>query len=140
MALNDTIAKVVGIANKVTKDLQGAISHYPWIAQNAFGSVQSQSPFGQPIIRNGIIQQQGRWRQIANGNMVFTYAHIVFLEPFAHIEAPNRKNPIDPRDRLVLPDGTTGPIVDIDGLFNPGTKSPYFCEVWLGGQIAESSR
>jgi hypothetical protein len=140
MALRDTIAKVVAIANIITKNLQGDVSHYPWIAQNAFGSVSQQAPFGQPILRTAIIEQQARWRQMPNGNMVFTYAHLIFLEPFEHIDAPNRKNPIDPRDRLILPDGSTGPIVDVDGLHNPGTKSPYFCEVWLGGQIAESSR
>src|SRR5688572_2046525 len=140
MALRDIIAKGVATINTITKDLQGSVSHYPWIAQNAFGSTQHQSPFGQPITRTAIIEQQGRWRQMPNGNMVFTYAHLIFLEPFEHINAPNRKNPIDPRDRLILPDGTTGPIVDVDGLYNPGTNSPYFCEVWLGGQVAESSR
>lgn len=140
MALNDVIAKVVAVANKITKPLQGDVSHLPWIAQNAFGSSSHQSPFGQPIPRTAIIEQQARWHQLPDGNQVFTFAHLIFLEPFEHINAPNRKNPIDPRDRLLLPDGTTGPIVDVDGLHNPGTKSPYFCEVWLGGTIANSSR
>jgi hypothetical protein len=140
MALNDLIVSVVKIANNITKPLQGDVSHYPWIAQNRFGSASHQAPFGEPIVRKAIIEQQARWRQLPNGNMVSTYAHVIFLEPFAHINAPNRKNPVDPRDRLILPDGTTGPIVDIDGLFNPGSGSLYFCEVWLGGQIAESSR
>jgi hypothetical protein len=140
MALNDVIAKVVAVADKIIKPLQGDVSHYPWIAQNAFGSVSQQTPFGQPIARKAVIEQQSRWRQLPNGNTVSTYAHIIFLTPFEHIDVPNRKNPIDPRDRLILPDGSTGPIVDVDGLHNPGTKSLYFCEVWLGGQIAESSR
>jgi hypothetical protein len=140
MALNDVIANVVAIAHKITEPLQGEVMHSPWIAQNAFGSSSLQTPFGQAIRRTAIIEQQARWRQLPNGNQVYTYAHLIFLVPFEHINAPNRKNPVDPRDKFVLPDGSSGPVVDSDGLHNPGTKSPYFCEVWLGGQIAESSR
>lgn len=45
----------------------------------------------------------------------------------------SREYPIDPRDVIILPDGTTGPIVNITGPpVDPGTNYVYFHEVWLG--------
>ncbi len=43
-----------------------------------------------------------------------------------------RQNPIDPRDKIVLPDGTTGPIVDVSGFVDQSTNLPYFSDVSLG--------
>ncbi len=44
-----------------------------------------------------------------------------------------RDFPIDARDVIILPDGTTGPIVHITGPpSDPKTGRPYFAEVWLG--------
>lgn len=140
MALNDIIAKAVAIANTVTTPLQVDVLHYPWVEQNAFGSATHHTPFGEPVLRKGIVEQKVRWRQLPNGNMVTTYAHIIFLTPFEAIGAPNRKEPISPLDKFVLPDGSSGPTVDIAGLFNPATNSPYFAEVWLGGQTSDTSR
>lgn len=140
MALNDIIAGAVATAKSVLKDLEVDVLHYPWIEQNAFGSATHHTPFGEPISRKGIVEQNVRFRQLPNGQIVSTYAHIIFLEPFESIGSPGRKEPISTLDKFVLPDGSSGPTVDVAGLFNPATNSPYFCEVWLGGQIAESSR
>jgi hypothetical protein len=32
----------------------------------------------------------------------------------------------------MLPDGSTGKILQIEGLVNPGITAPYLFEVWLG--------
>lgn len=38
---------------------------------------------------------------------------------------------IGTEDKLVMPDGTTGPILDIKGLQDPASGR-YLTEVWLG--------
>jgi hypothetical protein len=140
MALNDIIAKGVAVVHKVVKPLEVPILHAAYIQQNVFGSQTHNTPFGEPVSRVAILEQKQRFRQLSNGQMVLTYAHLIFTEPFAGHGAPGRKEPVDPRDKFILPDGTTGPVVDTDGLFNPATNSPYFLEVWLGGEVASSSR
>jgi hypothetical protein len=40
---------------------------------------------------------------------------------------------VDPRDRITLPDGRTGPIVEITGgMLNAGTGRPFMTQVTLG--------
>lgn len=49
-------------------------------------------------------------------------ATIQFVEP----------HPIDDDDSIVLPDGTTGPILDMRGVVDPATGIPYVTTVLLG--------
>jgi hypothetical protein len=49
-------------------------------------------------------------------------ASVQFLEP----------HDLDEEDTIVLPDGTTGPILDMSGFINPVTKLPFTTTVWLG--------
>jgi len=39
---------------------------------------------------------------------------------------------IDDHDVIVLPDGTTGPILDMSGFIDAGTGHPIATEVFLG--------
>jgi hypothetical protein len=57
---------------------------------------------------------------------------ITIIGPVTANGAPNRDEPVDPRDKFVLPDGTSGPIVDVNGLLDPSTGRPYLYEVALG--------
>jgi hypothetical protein len=49
-------------------------------------------------------------------------ATIQFVEP----------HPLDDDDSIVLPDGTTGPILDMRGVVDPLTGIPYVTTVYLG--------
>jgi hypothetical protein len=133
MGLRNIIVKAVAIANKATKDLQPSVTHYPWIAQTGFGKPTFDTPYGEGITRTAIVEKRVQTRQSALTNkVVTTIAHITFLVPFDAIDAEGRENPIDPRDRFVLSDGTSAPIVDIAGFIDRQTGYPYFAEVWLG--------
>ena len=49
-------------------------------------------------------------------------AYVGILRPFS----------VSERDKVVLPDGTTGPILDMGGFVSRATGRPIFVEVWLG--------
>ena len=133
MGLRDIIAAGVAIANNATKDLQVAVTHFQWIAQTGFGAPTYDTPFAEGIPRKAIVEQGVKQRfSNLSSKMVTFNAHILFLVPFEPNGAIGRVEPIDPRDKFVLADGTTGPIVDIQGFTDSKTGRPYFGEVWLG--------
>jgi len=131
MSLADVVRSAVAVADRVSKPLQPEVTFAPWISESGFGDVEYREPFGDPIPINAIVEQKQRLK-LVNGQQVMTMAHLVILTPIADTDVPDRVNPIDPRDRFVLPDGTTGPIVDISGLIDKDTKRPFFAEVWIG--------
>ena len=62
-----------------------------------------------------------------------TGAKVTILQPITANGTSGRTEPVDPRDKVTLPDGTVGPILDVAGLVNPDTGYPYMFEIWLGG-------
>jgi hypothetical protein len=54
------------------------------------------------------------------------------LTPVAANGTTGRREPIDPRDRLTLPDGAVGNILAVEGLGDPDTNHNYFYQVYLG--------
>jgi hypothetical protein len=66
------------------------------------------------------------------GQFVTTRAYIMLLEPLPEEGTAERHEPIDERDIFVLPDGTTGPIVQTGGFVDAGTSLPFYHEVWIG--------
>ena len=68
----------------------------------------------------------------STGADVVVRASVTFLTPLTANGAETRTEPIDPRDKIILPDGTTGPIVNISGPVDPDTGAPFLFEVLLG--------
>lgn len=67
------------------------------------------------------------------GEQVPVIARVTILEPLADNGADDRLEPLDPRDVITLPDGSSGPIVKKPpGLVDGGSGSPYMSEVWIG--------
>lgn len=143
MGLTDILVSAVAIADGVTSDIQVAVAHEPWKGSTASGGPE----FGDAVNLSGILEVKQRMVKLRTGDLVMSRANITFLSPIAasgmdsldqlHPEltedgATGRREPIDPRDKLTLPDGTTGPILDTEGLMNPKTNSPFFLQVFLG--------
>lgn len=129
MALNDIIVKALTVADSITASLQANISLTRWEGDDGFGGVVNTEG---ALTVASLIDQQIRQRTLRNGRIVTTQATVTILRPLAANGASGRIEPIDPRDRIVLPDGATGPIVDTEGLLNPDTSRPYFGTVYLG--------
>lgn len=129
MGLADIIRSGIAIADTVTKGAQVDVTHYPWESQTGFGVIT----FGAAVTRKAIVDMTRKQRMTATGTLVNTVATVTFLETVAPNGAAGRREPIDPRDKIVLPDGTTGPIFDApDSVVDPLTDRPYFNTILIG--------
>ena len=146
MSLNSLIRNMVGVANNITADLQDTVTHAAWIRQDGMGTpiygrrvngldIYSNDPTSGHVAieRECVVELKQRVREVQGRNVV-TQAHLTFVHEIEPIEVhgSERKNPVDPRDVIVLPDGTTGPVVDVVGVWNSETQRFYATEVWLG--------
>ncbi len=128
MSLAGTIRSAVATADKVTKSLQENVAHRAWVSADMMGKMT----FDPPISRKAIVEQAIKERRLPDGRLVMTSAKITFLEVILPNGAAKRQEPVDPRDRITLADGTSGPILNITGLRDPEKSRPYLLEIWLG--------
>ena len=133
MGLIDIIRSGVAIASGLTADLQSDVTHYAWIG-DAGGSAsgKGKSTYATPVNRRALINTGSKEVKLANGQTALVKARIVFLDPIEPNGAAGRREPIDVRDKIVLPDGTSGPIIDTGGLLDAGTDAPFVNTVLLG--------
>ena len=121
----------IAIADSVTKDLgvQPTITHQAWTGQNGFGT----DTFAAGVARRAVVDLTRKQRPTATGKLVTIVATVTILETVAPNGAAGRREPIDPRDIITLPDGTTAPILDVpDAVVDPVTNRPFFNTVVLG--------
>lgn len=128
MALVDIIRSGVAIASKTFESNKVNITHEPWIGQDGDGTDQ----YDTPVVRRAVADLTRKPRYTSSGTLALSVAMLTFLDPIADNGAPTRHEPIDTRDRLTLPDGTTGPIINIAGPLDSGTSRPFLNEVTLG--------
>lgn len=126
--LASIVRKAVAIADKTTESLQATVQHYAWLSESITGFVEYDDPVSLPAL----VEDRDEIRQVSTGQTVRARAKISFLKLVPPNGSPGRQEPIDVRDKIVLPDGTSGPIVDIRGLVDPSTSRPYLPEVWIG--------
>jgi hypothetical protein len=132
MSLADDIREFVAIADEIVKELEPEIQHLPFLQQTTgFGRQQQAIPFGEPIIRRGLVEERYVVVHV-DGVSIETHAKIYFLEPIPPLDTPQRANPVDPRDIFILPSGRRGPVVHTNGFLDAGTGRPFISEVYLG--------
>lgn len=116
---SDLIREGVGIIDDMTKnDLQVAVGVARWLAQNVLGaptfgattSVQAFVDYDQGVIRT------------ADGKEVRYKAWVMFPRPQL----------LALKDKIILPNGTTGPILNTNGFVDSATGESYYREVYLG--------
>jgi len=129
MGLDNIVRSGVALANKVTGSLQGVVTIKPWIAQDVNGT----ATYGAAKKVKAIIELGEKSLKTANGVSVDIQAKITFLQPIKANGAEGRVEPIDDRDVITLPDGTTGPtIVGEPMIVDPASSKPYFQIVGIG--------
>lgn len=127
MAFDDLIRTGVSLADSLTGSLQATVAHQAWTGSDGFNDTYAAS-----VDRQAIVERKNRERQTADGRTILTTAQITFLRPIAAQGAAGRQEPIDSRDKLTLPDGSTDPIADVEALLDPDTGRGYYAVVWLG--------
>ena len=128
MSFNKLIAQGVAIANSLTESLQANVTHEPWIDSGANG----QPIFDSAVSRPAVVSYNRTLIRTTEGEQVMQSATGMFLDLIEAHGAEGRREPVDPRDRITLPDGYKGPIVNVRGPVDPDTNAPYFLEVALG--------
>jgi hypothetical protein len=133
MGFDALFRAALSVANTITADLQTTVAHERWSGTNSYGK----PTYLTAVDRLAIIEKKQKRVAGPNGTEIVAHARVQFLAPIPDatlygVELTNRRNPIDPRDRFTLPDGTTCPVVDIEGVFDPTTDRPYVEGVWLG--------
>jgi hypothetical protein len=111
------ITNVVAIAKGVVGDLLVDVSHTAWAGQDGFGRVIP----GATVVRQALVEEYVRTYHYADGTAKDSRHLITFLEPVD----------LTLQDILTLADGTTGPILSIEGLFNPQVQR-YVTSVAMG--------
>ena len=129
MALDAIVRKGVSLANRLTADLQDTVTHEAWIGHDGFGKPQYDPAI---ISRQAVVEMDQRLIRLADGQEVQQRARVTVIGPITGNGAKGRKEPVDPRDRITLPDGTIGPILDVKGVSDPTTGAPYAYTIILG--------
>lgn len=130
MGLADTIRSGIATAHALTAELQATVSHRAWTGQDETGK----ATYAAAVSRTAIVEQRQRLLRRADGTEIMTAAMLTFLTPIAANGAATRREPIDPRDTFTLPDGTTGPVVDVAGMTDAesATGESFFYQVAIG--------
>jgi len=136
VSLASIVRSAVKIVDRTTKTLQVEVTHLAWIGQSADG-------YGTPIFAGGvkrlaIVDQQQRPRLTSAGEEIFIVGYVCFVRPLPPNGATGRVEPVDRRDRIVLPDGSSGPIVDVNSFLDPATGRGYITEIWIGSQAYQA--
>lgn len=126
----EIIRSGVGIANSLTLGVQSPITHYAWISQ----SVAGDDTYDDPVTLLCVIDRTNRVI-VRDGEHITIGATLAFVGDVAPNGAVGRREPIDPRDKIVLPDGFTGPIIDSPGsVIDPDTERGFIQSVMLGAR------
>lgn len=128
MAFDDLIRSGVALADSLTDSLQVSVTHEAFTGLDDTGA----SSYAAGVSRKAIVERKNRQRVTGDGRTILTSAQITFLRPIAANGAAGRQEPVDTRDRITLPDGSTDPIADVEALLDPDTGRGYYAVVWLG--------
>lgn len=111
----------VGIANNVTKNLglQASVLHQFCPTESGAGSRN----LGAPVARDAIVVLKQQMVKNPDGQMVMAQARITLLDPTVQVTL---------LDKFTLPDGTSGPVLAIEGFVSQGADRPALTQVWLG--------
>jgi len=129
MNLADILRNSIALANTITSDLQTTVAHSAWIGQDRNGKPL----YDTAVNRAAIVEYKTELRRIPSGEEIAQTATITIVGPIDDNGAADRREPVDPRDKFVLPNGFSGPILDVSGVIDPSTGRPYTITVTLGG-------
>jgi len=126
MSLASLIKTGIATANSVTSSLQVDVIHWPWIGQDAKGAPE----YASPVTYLALVERKQKRVTGQNGQEVTATYSVTFIQPLSAQGTEGRHEPIDMRDKLILPDGSKVDVLDVSGLVDPDSGLPYMLEVW----------
>lgn len=128
MAFDSLIRSVLSTADKLTSSLQGVVVHYAWIGKDIAGN----PTYATPVSLKGVINLSSKQWNV-NGKVITVQASVTFPRPIKANGASGRIEPIDLRDKIILPNGLTGPIIySPNSIVDRSTGMGYMVEIGIG--------
>lgn len=127
MSLLDALRAGVKVADKVTKPLQATVKYERETTADEYGKVTPAAP----VYLRAIVDFGRKQVRTSSGELTVTRATIDLLDIDAVVKATNGQG-IGNNDKFTLPDGDSGPILDISGFVDAGTGHPIATTVMLG--------
>jgi len=127
MSLLDTLRSAVKIADEVTKPLQATVLYSRLIGTDGYGA----PTYAPAVSLKAIVDYKSTQVRTQEGILTVSRAIITLLDINAVVTATGGAG-VDNNDKFVLPDGDTGPILDIRGFIDAGTGHPIATEVVIG--------
>lgn len=121
------VRDAIATANEVTKSLQPVAMVRHLITSEYEGTKSFTAP--SPV--SAIITWEQRHVRTLQGELSVSRSTVEFLDIDELMIATNNEG-IDDADLITLPDGTTGPILDMGGFIDKGTGRPFATKVFLG--------
>lgn len=111
----------IAIADQLTAGVQTGVTHYPWTAADGDGD----ESFGTGVLVYCVLDQTRKQVSTPNGRVQAIVATLTF---------PRGGLNIGPKDKIVLPDGTSGPLIldSPDAVFDPVTGRGFITTVRIG--------
>jgi len=132
MSLLDVLRSGVHIADNVTKTLQATVSYWRYVSEDGYGTKTYSPPETSAGIQlRAIVDYKSTQVRTREGILTVSRAVITLLDIAAVVAATNGLG-IGNDDKFVLPDGDTGPLLDIRGFIDAGTGHPIATEVVIG--------
>lgn len=133
MALADLVQTVVnGVLSTTVDSFKANVTYRAWVGDTGDGEDQ----YAAPVVLRPIVNRKKKIRFTSGGAVVTVIATLTFTDPVAETAAnvgKTREQPIDPRDKFTLDDGTSAPVLSsTGGTINPSTGHPFAMRVELG--------
>ena len=126
MALIDVIRSGVAVADGVTSSLQSVVGYKRKTGNGAYGPTYAPS-----VNLHALVDYKAMMVRTKGGILTATRATINLLN-VAELVAATAGEGVGNDDIFTLPDGDTGPIIDVSGFVDPGTGNPVATMVMLG--------
>jgi len=128
MALIDALRSGVATANKVTRNgrMQAVVMYQRKVSNGGYGPA-----YAAAVPLHAIVDFKRAQVRTADGTLTATRSILTLLD-VAEVSAATAGQGIGNDDIFTLPDGDTGPILDLGGFVDPGTGHPLATDVMLG--------
>lgn len=132
MSLLDILRSAVKIVDDVTQPIQAEVSFRHYTSSDSYGQkFYTPDVSLPPAILHAIVDWKQKQVRTLEGVLSVSRASVTFVD-VAEVSAATNGEGIDDNDIIILPDGTTGPILDMAGFIDAGTGQPLATEVFLG--------
>lgn len=125
MGFNTLIANLLsGVADPLLDSLQDTVDHYLFSERSV--DDYNKPTWGDATSRKAVVEPTTTMvrRPSGDGTGILVQARYKVTFP--------RPVDVDVRDKIVLSNGVTGPILEVKGVTNPDTNAVYATEVLLG--------